>query len=57
MGIGVLHIKNGKQKLNVKILTESELVGNSDYPPYNLWMIMSMHRKVGLNGSHSYNSS
>ena len=40
MGIGVLHAKSGKQKLNVKSLTEFELVGNSDYLPYNLWMIM-----------------
>ena len=42
MGIGVLHSKSGKQKLNVKSLTESKLVGNSDYLPYNLWMIMFM---------------
>ena len=39
MGIGVLHAKTSKQKLNVKSSTEAELVGNSDYVPYNLWLL------------------
>ena len=30
MGIGVLHAKCSKQKLNMKSSTEAELVGNSD---------------------------
>ena len=42
MGIGVLHAKSGKQTLNVKSSTESELVGTSEYIPYNLWLIMFM---------------
>ena len=37
MGVGVIHCKSGKQKLNVKISTEDELVGTSDYVPYSLW--------------------
>ena len=40
MGHGLLHCKSGKQKLNVKISTETELVGMSDYVPYDLWLIM-----------------
>ena len=42
MGLGVLHSKSCKQKLNVKSSTESELVGVSDYLPYNIWMMMFM---------------
>ena len=39
MGVGVLYSKTNKQKLNVKSSTEAELVGNSNYVPYNLWLI------------------
>jgi hypothetical protein len=42
LGVGVLHAKSSKQKLNVKSSTEAELVGNSDYIPYNLWLLMFM---------------
>ena len=42
MGIGVLYAKCSKQKLNVKSSTEAELVGNSDYIPYNLWLLLFM---------------
>ena len=42
MGIGVLHAKRGKQTLNIKSSTESELVGTSECTPYNLWLIMFM---------------
>lgn len=37
MGTGVIHAKSGKQKLNVKSSTEAELVGVSEYLPFNLW--------------------
>mmetsp|Transcript_1239 Transcript_1239/g.1760 ORF Transcript_1239/g.1760 Transcript_1239/m.1760 type:complete len:229 (-) Transcript_1239:8-694(-) len=37
MGIGVLHGKSSKQKLNTKTSTESELVGLSEYLPYTIW--------------------
>jgi len=39
MRIGVLHAKTNIQKLNVKSVTEAELVGNSAYVPYNLWLL------------------
>ena len=38
MGIGILHGKASKQKINVKSSTESEIVGLSEYLPYTLWM-------------------
>ena len=40
LGLGVLHGKSTKQKLNVKSSTEAELVGVSDYLPYNIWLLM-----------------
>ena len=42
LGLGVLHGKSSKQKLNVKSSTEAELVGVSDYLPYNIWLMMFM---------------
>ena len=42
MGIGVLHFKSGKQKLNMKISTEAKLVGVSEYLYYNKRLIMFM---------------
>ena len=38
MGYGTLHTKSSRQKLNTKSSTEAELVGVSEYLPYNLWM-------------------
>ena len=38
-GIGILHGKSSKQKLNTKSSTEAELVAVSDYIPYHIWMI------------------
>jgi hypothetical protein len=37
MGHRVFHSKSLKQKLNTKSLTESEVVGASDYIPWTLW--------------------
>jgi hypothetical protein len=37
-GTGVIHAKASKQKLNTKSSTETEVVGASDYLPYNIWM-------------------
>ena len=42
MGYGILHGKSSKQKINVKSSTESELVGVSEYLPYNIWLMMFM---------------
>ena len=36
MGYGLLHGKSSKQKINVKSSTEAELVGVSEYLPYNI---------------------
>jgi hypothetical protein len=40
LGYGVIHCRSSKQKLNTKSSTEAELVGSSDYMPYNIWNIM-----------------
>ena len=37
-GVGVLHSKSTKQKLNTHSSTEAELVAVSDYLPYHIWM-------------------
>ena len=37
-GHGVVHHKSSVQKLNTKSSTESELVGTSEYLPYNIWL-------------------
>ena len=38
LGIGILHAKSSTQKINTKSSTEAELVGMSEYLPYNIWM-------------------
>ena len=45
MGYGMLHCKSHKQKLNTKSSTEAELVGVSDYLPYNIWLIYFMEKQ------------
>ena len=45
MGIGVLHGKYSKQKLNVKSSIEAELVGVSKYIPYNIKLLCFMYEK------------
>ena len=45
LGLGILHRKSSKQKLNVKSSTESELVGVSDYLPYNIWLLMFFYEQ------------
>ena len=45
MGLGILHGKSSKQKLNVKSSTEAELVGVSDYLPYNIWLLMFLREQ------------
>ena len=48
MGTGILHGKSSKQKINVKSSTEAELVGVSEYLPYNIWLMMFL-KKQGYN--------
>ena len=36
MELGVTNCRSSKQKLNIKIWTDAELVGASDYFPYNI---------------------
>ena len=45
IGTGVIHGKCSKQKLNVKSSTEAELVGVSEYIPYNIWLLYFMHEQ------------
>ena len=40
MGWGVIHAKSVNHKLNTKISIEAEVVGTSDYFPYNIWVLM-----------------
>ena len=37
-GVGIIHGKASKQKINVKSSTECELVRVSEYIPYSLWI-------------------
>ena len=40
LGLGMLHAKCSKQKLNVKSSTKAELVGESECIPCNLWLTL-----------------
>ena len=37
MGTGMFHARSSKQKINTKSSTETELVGVSEYLPFNVW--------------------
>ena len=37
-GTGIVHGRASKQRLNTKSSTETEVVGASDYLPYNIWL-------------------
>ena len=41
-GVGVIHTKSSKQKLNTKSSTEAELVAVSEYLPYHIWVVNFM---------------
>ena len=45
MGYGVIHARAGKQKINTKSSTESELVGVAEYIPYNIWLLMFLEEQ------------
>ena len=40
LGHGILHGKLAMEKLNTKSSTEAEILGVSEYIPYNLWLLM-----------------
>ena len=42
---GILHGKSSMQKMNVKSSTEAELVGVSEYIPYNIWLMMFLEEQ------------
>ena len=48
MGYGVIHGRSSKQKLNTKSSTETEIVGMSEYIPYNIWLNMFL-KEQGYN--------
>ena len=41
-GVGVIHTKSSKQKLNTKSSTKAELVAVSEYLPYHIWVVNFM---------------
>ena len=45
MGYGMIHFLSSKKKLNMKSITESKLVGTSEYAPFNIWIVMFMGQK------------
>ena len=55
MGVGCIHHKSSKQKLNTKSSTESEVVGASDYVPWVVWLQSFLkHQGYNLKSSHYY---
>ena len=40
MGCGILHCLSSKQNINAKGSTEAELIGTSEYVPFNVWMVL-----------------
>ena len=40
MCYGMLHWRSSKQNMNAKNSTEAELIGTSEYVPFNIWMVM-----------------
>ena len=44
-GTGIIHGRSGKQKLNVKSSTECEIVGVSEYYPFNIWQTMFLEEQ------------
>ena len=53
MGTGTIHCKSSKQKLNTKSTTESEVVGVSEYLPYDIWQL-NFFRHQGYDIRNNY---
>jgi len=45
VGSGVIHARSNKQSINTKSSTETELVGNSDYLTYPIWIIRFLEKQ------------
>ena len=43
---GMLHFQSGKKTLNTNISTEAEIVGVSDYLPYNIHLVIFLEHQV-----------
>ena len=43
MGLGVTNCRSSKKHFNTNTSMEAELVGASDYLPYNIWYVIFMH--------------
>ena len=41
-GVGAVHTKSSMEKINTRSTCESELVGVSEYLPYNIWTFLFM---------------
>jgi len=55
MGVGCVHHKSSKQKLNTKSSTESEVIGASDYVPWAVWLQSFLrHQGYELRASYYY---
>ena len=60
MGYAMILCQSIEQNLNVKVLTEAELIGTSEYVTFNLWMVMFMDSqgyKIKKNILLQYNQS
>ena len=45
-GYGIIHGKASKQNINVKISTEADPIGMSEYISYNMWLMMFLKEQV-----------
>ena len=45
VGDGVNYSKSGKQRINSKSSTESELIGCCEYMPHALWLVYFFHEQ------------
>ena len=57
MGLVVTHCRLSKHNLNTNISTEVDLVGASDYLPYNILYVMFMHDQGYLIKSNNFSST
>ena len=40
LGVGTLHCRSTKQRINSRSSTETEVIGVSEYLPYNVWLLL-----------------